>query len=823
MKVSLNLLKKFTNIELSNEQLLEVIGAQLGAVEEVTDLSLIYKDVKVVKVVGTIPHPNADRLKICLIDDGHRQESVERNNDGLIQVVCGAPNVVQGQVVAWLPPGSIVPVTASKHPVTLDSREIRGEKSNGMIASPRELNINDEHEGILVLDESLPVGSSFADIFELNDLIIDIENKMFTHRPDCFGHLGIAREIAGITKKEFHSPDWYINPKLPESASGRNINIKNEIKDLVPRFMVQVVENVEVKSSSLLIQSYLNRLGIRPINNIVDQTNYIMILTAQPLHAYDYDKLVKLDKSDTATIVVRKPKENETLPLLNGKTVKLEPNDILISTESVPIGLGGVMGGSESEVDENTKNIVIECANFDMYTIRSTAMRHGLFTDAVTRFTKNQSALQNPSILAFAASSIIECAGGNTGQLVDEKTDIAEPEVVDVSTGFINTRLGSDLSSSEINRLLTNVEFGISSVEEDIKVKPPFWRTDIHIPEDVVEEVGRLHGYNNLPISLPNRTILPAPTNKSLALSDEIRALLSSAGANEMLTYSFVHGSLIENTGLDREASYQLSNAISPDLQYYRQSLLPSILEKIYPNLRSGHQEFVVFEINKVHIKGLNDETDTNLPKELSRLGVVYASDSKHFTKYNSGSSYYIASKYLRYLLDSLGLEYTFEPLTDFSPAAKPFELKHSAVVKSSDRVLAVVGEPKQGITSKFKLPITAMFELDLDVLASLNRKLSYKPNSTYPAVSYDVCYKTDQRVTYFDLFNMQKKFFEVFSDLRVDISPVDIYSQEDNVKQQTYHLEISSYKKTLTSGEVNDLISKLGEEANKQFSAQII
>jgi phenylalanyl-tRNA synthetase beta chain len=410
MKVSVNWIKQFTKVELPIDDLVATIGAQLGAVEEVVDLGAKYQGVLVAKVVSCEKHPNADKLSLCWIDDGGAAQNVDRNKSGHVQVVCGAPNVKAGLTVAWLPPGATVPSTYDNDPFVLEARELRGVVSNGMLASSKELAISDYHEGIVELDIEAVPGTNFAELYELNDYIIDIENKMFTHRPDCFGILGVAREIAGITGQKFESPDWYKTP-LDRIKPGKNqlkLEVKNDITDLVPRFMAVAMTDVGHGNSPLIIQTYLSRVGIRPINNVVDVTNYLMILTGQPTHAYDYDKL------NDGKLETRLSRKGDRLDLLNGKSITFEDNStILITSNDMPIGIGGVMGGAETEVNAATKNIVIECANFDMYSIRRASMRHGLFTDAVTRFNKGQSLLQNEIVLEEAVATMQYVAGAH--------------------------------------------------------------------------------------------------------------------------------------------------------------------------------------------------------------------------------------------------------------------------------------------------------------------------------------------------------------------------------------------------------------------------
>ena len=502
MKVSLKWIQEFTDVRLTTDQLVEKIGAQLGAVESVADLSDRYKDTLVVKVVSCRDHTNSDHLKVCLIDDGQVATSVKRDGNKLVQIVCGANNVRTGMMAVWLPPGSVVPDSVDSEPLVLEAREIRGELSNGMLASPRELGLSDERSGILEIDKPIRPGKSFADSFQLDDVIIDIENKMFTHRPDCFGILGIAREIAGISGLPFVSPKWYqkslpiSQPDSPELP----IRVVNQVPKLVPRFMVIAMKGIEIQPSPLELQTYLSRLGIRLINNVVDITNYLMQLTGQPLHAYDYDKVKALcPHPHSVEIIVRKADAGEQIKLLSGKTVKPGNDTIMIAAPKQAIGIAGVMGGSDTEVDASTTSIIIECGNFNMYSIRRTSMSLGLFTDAVSRFNKGQSPWQNDRILAKTIDMIKELIPSATVASKSVDSDHVNEKIEPVSTtaDFINQRLGIKLSPEAIAKLLENIEFKVVRSGSKLTFTSPFWRTDIAIAEDIVEEVGRLYGYDS--------------------------------------------------------------------------------------------------------------------------------------------------------------------------------------------------------------------------------------------------------------------------------------------------------------------------------------
>ncbi len=842
MKVSVNWINEYTKVELPIMELVEKIGAQLGAVEEVTDIGSRYKGIFVAKVVSCVKHDNADKLHVCLIDDGGKAKGVERNKDGLIQVVCGAPNVREGLKVVWLPPGTVVPSTIDKDPFTLEARDLRGVVSNGMLASARELAISDDHQGIVELEDtkSKP-GDDFAATYGLDDTIIDIENKMFTHRPDCFGLLGVAREVAGITNKQFKSPKIYVEPvtSLSKHAGNVTLSVKNQAKQLVPRFVAQVFENVSVTSSPFWLQATLAKIGLRPINNIVDITNYFMYLTGQPLHAYDADKLCKVAGTapKDVRLETRLSRKGDKLHLLNGKELSLQDDStILITSNDVPVGVGGIMGGADTEVDATTRTIVLECATFDMYATRRTSMKYGLFTDAATRFTKGQSPLQNDRVVAWTATQIVSLSGGiATGILHDEPKIQPKLPAVTVSQPFINQRLGLQLEVKDMMRLLKNVEFTVDVQGEELTIIAPFWRTDIEIPEDIVEEVGRLYGFDHLPLVLPTSSNMPAPLNPMIEMKRAIRAILSGAGANELLTYSFVHGSLLEKVGQDPKEAFRLQNALSPDLQYYRVSLLPSLLEKVTPNLRSDMvrttaNEFALYEINPVHTKRHID--DNGLPIEQQRLALVIAKDAKTAKEYQ-GAPYYAAKAYLDVLLQYFAVEVSYKRLDTlkvaprYEAAAAPFEPARSAIIQTREgKYLGVIGEYTNQTRAGLKLPMcSAGFELDLEVLHSAASQVPYQPLPKFPKVQQDISLKVPEDLTYQELYESMVKEIEARKpkNTLAVVKPITIFVPEKQHahKHVTFRLWISAYDRTLRTEEVNSLLDETAAALGKLHHAE--
>ena len=847
MKVSLNWVKQYLDFELPPVgELVERIGAQLGAVEEVIDLGTKYQGVIVVKVVECKPHENSDHLNVCKVDDGGKATNVVRDDRGLVQVVCGAPNVRADIMAAWLPPGVTVPESNDKDPFVLEAREIRGEKSNGMLASPRELALGESHDGILELDGDIHPGDDFARVYALDDYIIDIENKMFTHRPDCFGILGVAREIAGILGHQFTSPNWYLHivqDILQADSAPLPLEVRNELPTLVPRFVAVPLSGIEIKPSPLWLQTYLLRSGVRPISNVVDVTNYIMLLTGQPMHAYDYDKVKAQDGTDIAILVVRHPRSNEKIVLLNGKEIQPRDEAIMIASDKKLIGVGGVMGGADTEVDSETKNIILEVATFDMYSIRRTSMAHGLFTDAVTRFNKGQSPLQNEEVGGKAVQMLRELAGAKVAGPVIDNNHVDEESQkrrwvhppVPVTTEFINARLGFNLQAGDIQRLLDNVECSVMVDDDRLLVQAPFWRTDIETREDVVEEVGRLYGFDKLPLELPVRTIKPATKNQLFELKGEIRARLAKAGANEVLTYSFVHGDLLRKAGQNLDEAFQVSNALSPDLQYYRLSLTPSLLDKVYTNIRAGYDEFALFELGKAHGKSQLD--DEGLPKEYERLALVYAHSDKQATE-TAGAPYYAARNYLEKLLRAFGVwqscilipanQADWDGHPFFSEVVRPFDPERSAVISDGKRILGVVGEYTASVRRAFKLPAhSAGFEFGLNLIPSSDIATTYEALPRFPKVTQDITLKVASDISYDKLFALLRSEVDRLrpDSTRVDLYLLDIYKRQGDImhKQVTFRFEIASYDRTLQATEVTKLLDDIALKARNELEAERI
>jgi len=777
MRISLNWVKKYVNIPISDAELVRLIGARLVEVEEVIDETHKYDNIFVVKVEKAEKIPDT-HLTLCQINVGELEiPKVEKNADGLVQVVCGAPNVHTGMLAAWIAPGAVVPASVHEAaPFVIGKRKMLGKfDSNGMLAAMDELDLGDDHEGIVEIDPNMAKpGEAFAEVFDLNDLILDIENKSLTHRPDTFGLIGFAREVAGILGQKFECD--YLSEKLPNLPDKKApVSITITDKTICPRYSAVILEkHGEIKKKYLNLQdTLLAKAGMRPIDPIVDATNYLMLLTGQPLHAFDYDKFVKVGGSGTPKVIVRLARKGEKLVLLDDEEIELNENDIVITSNDEPVALAGAMGGKSTMIDENTRNILVESATFSLYNLRKTQMSHGIFSEAITRFTKGQPAYQTLPVALKCADMLKD--GFAIDAVADEYPDQQSKNVVKITTDEINDLLGTNYQKDLIVNTLSNVEFKVEPDGDTLCITAPSWRTDIHIEEDIIEEIGRLLGFDNIEPVLPLHAT--AEKNALFELKKYIRDLLSKYGANEVLTYSFVSGNVLEKAGLNTDNSYKIVNSISPDLQFVRQSIMPSLLDKAYLNEKLPVDQFAIFEMNKVYRKDLWLD-DENVPQEKISLGFLVAE------RKNNQTAFYLAKKYVAKLFEELNIEVDYLPVKQNNPEILPFEPKRTAEIWANGEYLGIVGEFKNSVRNNFKLaPFLAGFEIDL--LKILNMASLKKTVCFGQKKIEDLTITTDK--TYAEaLEEVQAKY------PNAKIMPGTIYQAEgQKTRNITFHIEL--------------------------------
>lgn len=832
MLISLNALKRYVKIpdSLSTEELMKLIGSRLVEVESTEKLAEKYQNIYVAKVVSCTDIPDT-HLHLCEVDAGPINQEFGKLENGLIQVVCGAPNVRADLFVVWLAPGAIVPTTYGTENFQLSVRKLRGYESYGMIAGADELGFGTDHKYIAELTPDLAKpGTPIIEVLDLDDLTIDIENKSLTHRPDTFGLIGFAREVAGILGQPFKNPaifegDLATQSEFIRNNSNNTSDIKSpviEIQDqtLCPRYSCVIVDQSELKFDQdstdferTLTQDgvLLYKSGMRPVSPIVDATNLTMLETGQPLHAFDYDKFIAIGGTDSPKIIVRAAMESEKITLIDDSEIELNTNDIVITSNDIPVTLAGAMGGKNTEIDANTKHILIESATFSLYNLRKTQMAHGIFSEAITRFTKGQPVFGTVPAL----KSCLEKLGiKDTSNLIfaDYLAQIPTQQTIKLDLSDLNQTLGSDFTLEQVKKTLSNVGFvvDILSDNQSLNITTPLWRTDIHIKEDLYEEVGRLNGFDNIPQALPLRPFKGSPKNQLFALKSEIRNILSDQlGANELLTYSFVSKNLQEKVGENVSDSYEIINSISPELQCFRQSIIPSLLEKYYENQKAGYKDFILYEMNQVakHSYGLlEDQT----PKMESHLAIV-----------TEGDFYQIKNICLA-LGARLGLEFKF---VEYQEQQYPyFESLHSVRIQLGQEIIGCLGEVKHSVLKKLKLKEVSALELNLEPLLSAPRILrGAQKISRFPSVSRDLTVKTPDTVSYATLEQ------EIVRALAQDslihtLEPVSIYrpSENDTARNCSFHLSFASTVKTMSADEISAIMKQI-EQNITELGAEII
>lgn len=829
MLISLNALKRYVKIpdSLSTADLMKLIGSRLVEVEGTESLAEKYQNIYVAKVVKCTDIPDT-HLHLCEVDAGSLNQEFGKLENGLIQVVCGAPNVRAGLYVVWLAPGAIVPSTFGTENFQLSVRKLRGFLSYGMIAGADELGFGTDHKYIAELAPDLAKpGTPVTQALDLDDLIIDIENKSLTHRPDTFGLIGFAREVAGILNQPFENPEIFQGDFDFQSqvlaidnstrlAQAPIIEIQDSV--LCPRYSCVVLDENNFKQNivdndSLLTREgvFLYKSGMRPISQIVDATNLTMLETGQPLHAFDYDKFIALGGTDTPKIIIRAAKSGEKITLIDDTEVELNSNDIVITSNNVPVALAGAMGGKNTEIDANTKRILIESATFSLYNLRKTQMAHGIFSEAITRFTKGQPVFGTIPALRLCLSKL---GVKEYSKLIfaDCLAVVPKQESISITLQDLNQTLGAVFNFEQISKTLKNVGFLVapSPDKQTINITAPLWRTDIHIKEDIYEEVGRLTGFDNIPKSLPLRSFKGSPKNQLFALKREIRNILSDQlGANELLTYSFVSKALQEKVGENITDSYEIINSISPELQCFRQSLVPSLLEKVYENQKAGYKDFILYEMNQVakHSFGL---LDNQTPRLEPHLAITLEGD------------FYKIKNLCLALGTSLGFDFIF---TKYEEQEYPyFEPLHSVNISLGQNIIGSLGEIKHSVQKSMKLKGLAALELNLGALFGTPRVLHVTQKvSRFPSVSRDLTIKTPDAIS-FENLEQAIKCALIQDSLIYTLEPVSIYrqSEKNTSRNCSFHLRFASTVKTMSADEISAIMKQI-EQNITALGAEII
>ena len=780
MKVPLSWLKQYVDVDLPAQDLahrLTMAGIEVGEVEVIGGWSEVF----VGHVTGVRPHPNADRLRLCVVSTGSEE----------LEVVCGAPNVAVGQNICFAKAGANIYNTHTERHEVLEAAKIRGVESQGMICSAVELGLGDDHSGIIELPEDAPVGALLDDY--LGDTVLDLE--LTPNRLDCLSVLGVAHEVAALTGKTVKEPET--NYKEAGAPITEQIDISVGSPELCRRYTASLLQGVKIGPSPQWLQDRLTRAGLRPINNVVDVTNFVMLEYNQPLHSFDYD-LIK-----DATVIVRRARPDEMLTTLDGVERKLTVENLVIADANDAIGIGGVIGGANSEISVNTVNVLLESATFDGTNNRKTAQTLGLRTEATLRFEKGLRPELAPIALRRATGLIQEVAGGTVAPgIVDVLSDEgADAPVVPLTGEKIRRMLGMEVDQKRVQETLDALGFTWESAGEfELKVTVPYWRNDVNIEEDLVEEVVRTIGYDSVPTTMLSSSIpfqQPVPV---MGLRDQIKDLLASEGIQEVINYPLVTLQQLEQVEQLDPANLpmRVTNPMSADREYLRTTLRASLLATLAANQGHGAGPFRLFEAGRVFWPREGD-----LPDERETVAGVLAGlrHEPSWLEDDSLLDFYDAKGVVELVLNRLGVLATYEPSDDPS-----FHPGRCAVIKLEDAVIGVVGEVHPVVMDRLGLesPQVAAFELYLGpILAALpDGQQQFEPLPRYPSATRDLALVMPTDV---DAGQVTRLILRHRGVDRADL--FDIYAGEnlaEGTKSLAFHVYFQARDRTLTNEEVN-------------------
>jgi phenylalanyl-tRNA synthetase beta chain len=821
MKVPIKWLKDYVDITLELEELVErltLAGLEVGAIEQIGDWWDREKIV-VGELLEVRPHPNADRLVLADVDYG---------GDQVEQCVTGAPNLFP-----YLDAGPI----SLKVPFAMEGAElydghqpgfvktrlkrtkIRGVPSRAMICSEKELGLSEAHEGIMLLPADAPLGAPLADY--LGDVVLDLD--LTPNLARTYNMLGVAREVAALTGQQVRYPDTSWIAEGPPAGDLASVVIEDP--DLCARFTASLIRDVEIGPAPPWMQDRVRRAGMRPISNIVDVTNYVMLEWGQPLHAFDYDKLVARAGGGKPTIIVRRARPGEGMTTLDGVDRIFDEGTLLITDTAGPIGIAGVMGGLETEIDENTRNILLESANFNFISIRRTAQELKLPSEASARFGRGI----HPALAEQAsrrASELMRLLAGGviSRQLIDAYPAHPEPVVVELTASEVERNLGIPFDMDDVVAILESLEFGVERVDtETIRATVPEHRLDVEYPADLIEEVARIYGYDRIPVTEMADRLPPQRANRPLDLEEEVRDILAGCGLQEVITYSL--------TSLEREAALEpgkaaadlpvdtyvvLSNPISEERSVMRHHLLDNALETAAANLRF-QDRVEIFEVGKVFLL----EPGQELPEEPWRLSIVVTGfrDERHWLADDEGGGhldFFDLKGIVETLLARLHIEGAI-----YEPGVHPtFQAGRTARLSVAGEDVGILGEIHPAVREAFDLPAqrVAAAELDLQaLLAHVPEAWYVEPISPYPAVLQDLAVVVDEAVP---AAAVREVIAKAGGFLLQDVQLFDVYRGEPippGQKSLAYALTFQAPDKTLrdeiAARQVERIVARLRQE----------
>jgi len=799
MKVSLRWLREYVNFSIPLGEMCErltMAGLEVGGVEVIGGN---WKNIVIGKIVDVNAHPNADRLKLVTVDLGKQHSSV----------VCGAPNVTVGDKVAFAHVGTQLIDGHSGEMVQLKPAKIRGVVSEGMICSEKELGISDSHEGIMILSTEATVGTPLSEY--LGDTILDLD--ITPNRPDCLSVIGIAREIAALTGSKLHVPE--VSYQELERAIDFFVSVEIVEPDLCPRYCASLLSGIKLTSSPQWLQRRLLACGMRPINNIVDVTNYVMLEYGQPLHAFDYNQI------RGKQIVVRRAGNGETITTLDGSERTLNPSMLVIADKERAIAVAGIMGGADTEVTANTTTVLIESANFNQAVIHRGSLGLRLSSEASLRFEKGLSRDLPIIALKRATELIAELAGGKVAKgTIDVYPGKQQRGPVLLPVVDIKRLLGVELEVREITKALKLLGFGCrqSGSSSQLQVDVPWWRTDISCAADLAEEVSRIIGYDNIPITMLSSPLPRHEPMPMLSLRRQIRNILVGCGFQEILTYSLTSLEMLSVLSpelcLIGPTPIKVANPMSREQEYLRTSLRAGLLSTLARNERYQEGSIRLFEIGKVFLP-----LEKELPQEKEMLCAVLGGSQRRLSWRGKEESvdFFTVKGILETVLSRLGLMVSFDVGEDESL----FPGRIADVVIENEK-FGVVGELHPKVSRAFELSDVAyLIEIDLDRLSSFTAALkNYQPIPRYPSTSRDIALLVDEQITYQQICTIIQGFPLVNS-----VALFDLYIGEQvpaGKKSLAFRIVYRSSTHTLTDSEVDEVQKQILDKLQRDLRATL-
>jgi phenylalanyl-tRNA synthetase beta chain len=802
MKVSKNWLKQYVNIKSDNDFLADALTMAGLEVESVYDPYEYLQKVVVGRIKKISAHSNADKLRCCQVDIGER----------VIPVVCGASNIFENALVACALPGTCLPDAK-----VLKKTVIRNEPSEGMICSEKELGIGESSDGILILEGTYQTGRLLKDALELTDTVFEI--GLTPNRPDCASMIGVAREIAAIESEKLHYPEISFDETGADAKSMTSVTIENP--DHCPRYAARVMLNVQIEPSPQWLQNRLRSIGLRPINNVVDITNFVMMETGQPLHAFDYDLL------DEKRIVVRTAKKNEKFTTLDKKERSMADDMLFICDGKKPVAVAGVMGGLNSEINDHTKNVLLESAYFNPTSVRRTSKRLGLSTDASYRFERGI----DPDGVIWAidrAAQLLKdiCGATICKDTIDNYPSPLELVQVDVSIKQLHRLIGIEPDKKQIKTLLSSIEFTVNDIDDDhIQVHVPSYRVDIKRPQDIMEEVARLIGYDEIPIVTPNSPIQAEKSSRYLKYRDRMKEYMTGFGFTEAINYSFIAAEFADLLNLPSDdplrKDVKLRNPISEDQAVMRTSLVPGMLETIRRNLNQKNMHLQMFEIGKVFINISN----APLPKERESIILIWtgASQAVSWQQPERACDFYDLKGVIENLMHRLHIK----KLGFVKP--EPSDINyyrpgHVAQIEVKKNIIGITGEIHPDIINNFQIrqPVFVC-EIDYDALYHLiPEQIVARPLPRYPSTFRDMTVIIDKSIQAKAIFNVMRSCNEkLVSDIQV-FSVYDGDPIPPGKKSMSFRITYQSWEETLKDEKINLIHAEIGKTVVEMFQADL-